>query len=178
MELDFSSGKIIVTDPCYSLDVTCTKVLNVKKGEWMFDAYNENMGDWGCRNKNLVIKHFDCPYIACEELVGLIGVDSGQAGFFDYEYYKKYHKNFYVDEDEEDNNWYERVCEITLNDPNYGMIDNMGCVSESGYGDGMYEVYAGRDENGEIVEVMIVFISEEEEYEDEDNYEDEEYIED
>jgi len=38
-EFNIESGKVVVSDPCYDLDVTCLKVLeNVKKGKWIAEA--------------------------------------------------------------------------------------------------------------------------------------------
>lgn len=54
-----------------------------------------------------------------------VGVDSGQAGIFDYEYYKKYHSDD-NEAEQVDNDWYWRVCEITesrIKNPNYEEFD-------------------------------------------------------
>lgn len=174
-KINFNSGKIMVSDPCYSLSTWCNNILDIKKGEYVMSVESKNEGDWGCRNSVLQINHIDYMSVEPNEYICCVGVDSGQCGFFDYEYYAKYHKKDFVDEDVEDNAWYHRVCELTLNNPNYGIIDNMGCVSESGYGDGGYNVYVGCNENGEYVAVKIVFI--EEDYDDEEDEDDGEWTE-
>ena len=97
----FSLGnKVMVSDPCYSTDTWCQGVLeNVRKGFW--DAYIKmcDKGPWGIRVAELIVINLDYN----DEYTGLesedinelqnfeVGVDSGTAGIFDYEYYCKYH---------------------------------------------------------------------------------------
>ena len=177
-KINFNSGKIMVSDPCYAMGfVDCTRVLNIKKGDYIMSANTENETSWGYRIKELIIKHIDYQSVEPTEFDSSVCVDSGQCGFFDYEYYKKYHKKDFVDEDEEDNAWYHRVCDITLNDPMYGIIDNMGCVSESGYGDGRYGVYVAYNSEMEIVAVKIVFIEDDYDEEDDEDEDDGEWTE-
>jgi hypothetical protein len=101
-----------------------------------------------------------------------IGVDSGQAGFFDAE--------FYIGGD--DQKFYDQVCDLTLNGDNAGVIA-FGAVSSSGWGDGCYELQTIRHD-GEVVAARIVFMEDtpaEDEYneeDDEDNEEEEEVTED
>lgn len=160
--INFAKGKIVVTDPCYDLGIWCQKELNVKKGKYMMYVETSDEGAWGKRNAMIQVTHIDFPYVVCDELVGNIGVDSGQAGMFDYDYYAKFHKGEYVDDTEEGKKWYDRVCKITCNNNCCGTIGGKGCVSESGFGDGMYEVYV-KYVDDEIVAVRIIFIEDEEE---------------
>ena len=93
----FSLGnKVMVSDPCYGTDAWCKGVLeNVRKGFW--DAYIKitDKGNWGNRVAELVVINLDYN----DEYAGLtskdidehqsfeVGVDSGTAGIFDYDYY-------------------------------------------------------------------------------------------
>lgn len=165
--INFTNGKVRVTDPCYDLNVWCATTLDMLKGKYVMNTEVRDEGDWGKRIGYIKINHIDYKDIEPSCFECTVGVDSGQCGFFDYDYYAKYHKSHFVDDNEEDNDWYKRVCKITLDEPNYGIIDNMGCVSESGFGDGMYEVYVGYNDKDEIVSAMIVFIYDENEEDDE-----------
>ena len=50
-----------------------------------------------------------------------VGVDSGQAGIFNKDYYEKNKPN---------EDWYEKICEIT-DENHFDVIDNEGVVSRS-----------------------------------------------
>mgnify|MGYP003297398165 CR=1 FL=1 len=54
--------------------------------------------------------------------------------------------------------FYHKVCELTLSDARGGTVDDCGVVSESGYGDGVYVCHVKRESNGYIVEAKIIFI--------------------
>lgn len=100
-----------------------------------------------------------------------VGVDSGQAGFFDVFKYAS------AVSDKEDNSapraerggkfeaFYDAVCNLTLDDKSFGVVE-FGCVSSSGYGDGGYNCYFRRNSLGEVIEALIAFIEDEEESED------------
>ena len=96
-----------------------------------------------------------------------VGVDSGQAGFFDVAEYAK------ALEDRTDGSradkanskfeaFYDSVCNLTLDDKSFGVVP-FGCVSSSGYGDGGYNCYVRRNDHGQAIEAIIVFIDEPEE---------------
>ena len=86
------------------------------------------------------------------QLIGHCGVDSGQILLIDPCY-------VYKDEFDPDNPTggdYDQCCRITLSDDGAGQTD-LGVVTSSGYGDGVYPVYATKDANGRIVSVTIEF---------------------
>lgn len=161
--------KVYATDPCYSTDVWCMSLIDIKKGKYHCFATQSDEGTWGKRISELTIVNEkyknNIDNLMWEMTDFSIGVDSGQAGFFDKEYYEKYHKGYDVDDNAEDSEWYNRVCDITLNGDWSGTIDDKGVVSSSGYGDGGYDVFAVYDEDGNIVALKIAFISD---WEDED----------
>lgn len=167
----FSLGnKVMVSDPCYGTDTWCQGVLeNVRKGFW--DAYIKmcDKGPWGIRVAELIVINLDYndeyAGLTSEDISELqefeVGVDSGTAGIFDYEYYCKCHTDKDVDED-----WYE--TQITdqffpgVNESDWEksiFTEFNGVVSSSGYGDGCYDCYVARNEEGEIVGIKIVYIS-------------------
>ena len=93
----FSLGnKVMVSDPCYGTDTWCQGVLeNVREGFW--DAYIKitDEGNWGKRVAELVAINLDYndeyDGLTSEDINELqefeVGVDSGTAGIFDYDYY-------------------------------------------------------------------------------------------
>ena len=88
------NDKVMVSDPCYGLNTWCQGVLeNVLPGQYDCNVEYSDEGDWGTRVSAIEVTHVD--YDRCtldEELEKFeVGVDSGQAGIFDYEYYAKYH---------------------------------------------------------------------------------------
>ena len=163
--------KVMVSDPCYGLNTWCQGVLeNVLPG--IYDCYVEysDEGVWGVRSASIEVIHQDCenPQFEAEDFE--VGVDSGQAGIFDYDHYARYHSDR-LESEHVDDDWYEKVCGITLSKEQAGIVDGVGFVSSSGYGDGGYVCRTAKDENGRIVAIRVDFIEENEDEE----YEDEEY---
>lgn len=218
-----SSNQLRVTDPCYTKGTWCAGVLeNVLPGKWIAEkvvASNEETGGWGDRIAELCIWHGD--YIGkvdAHELTKIdVGVDSGQAGFFDESQYPEGETGEYGDLD----TFYGKVCDGTKgeyhtteekvyddafleeysaalkespqwkadpskweqkledmrtkvryrSEPDYLGIANVGfgVATHSGYGDGGYDCFVGRNEDGEIVAARIVFISDEEEDENDED---------
>lgn len=159
--------KVMVSDPCYKLNTWCQGVLeNVKSGIW--EAYLKMIDTeiWGIRVAELITISSE----HCEDYLAImdehqefeVGVDSGCAGIFDYEYYCKCHTD-------EDNNedWYEKQImqqffpgdESTWQKSVF--TESNGVVSNAGYGDGGYDCYVARNNEGEIIGIRIVYISEE-----------------
>jgi hypothetical protein len=174
----FSLGtKVMVSDPCYKLNTWCQGVLeNVKSGIW--DAYIKmiDTGMWGVRVAELIAVNSEhCkehPVIMYEQQEFEVGVDSGTAGIFDYDYYAKYHT-----EDETDERWYStRIFDqfFPTHDSsgweNSIFTDSEGVASSSGYGDGGYDCYVARNyEDKKIIGIKIVYIIKEETSEENDD---------
>lgn len=112
------------------------------------------------------INFFDINNYSLEDMD--IGVDSGQAGFFDYEEYRKAHE----DDDQHERKYksykgfYKEVSDLTLSRDSFGAID-FGAVASSGYGDGCYPCLTKRDEEGKLIAACILFIYDDEEEDDE-----------
>jgi len=146
----YLDGKVDITDPCYDKGVWCRTTEDCQRGEYTGYAVISDEGEWGKRVASLAIykddEHYD---IDDMEWIGDIGVDAGLAGFFNNkpDYPGDKWKEFLVDagvfktEDEYD---YDKK----YYDIGYGLF------SDSGYGDGCYEVYATIDRDA----FMIVFI--------------------
>lgn len=100
--------KVVISDPCYDLDVWCNGVLaNVKPGTWHTKAENANINGWGDRCSALIAWHesVDEPNNKDFEETNIdVGVDSGQAGIFDYKHFE------YIKGDENrDEQWYDSI---------------------------------------------------------------------
>lgn len=170
------SGGVVCSDPCYASGTWCADRQNALNG--VYNVYIVKYDDdiWGSRNSLLEIIHtnFDkkdkSMHLLWEDGGVSVGVDSGTFGFFDREYYDKYHKgdNENVDSDDA---WYDKyICGY---DGNERLIENLGVWSQSGFGDGSYWlefIYHPTDDC--IVGARAVFIDDEtawEEYEKGDN---------
>ena len=148
------TDKIIVADPCYDYGKLGTLILdNVLSGKYIATAEVE---------KNLVaslhIYHYNFKNDILEsENVGYIAVDSGQAGFFDLDFFRKNEGGEVGDL----NSFYGLACAITLSPKQAGVIKKRGVVSSSGFGDGCYNVFVCKNEVGKIVAASLFFIEEE-----------------
>jgi len=175
-KFEIVSGKMIVTDPCYTIPTWCQVILNnVKNGIWIASVDVKDCGNWGDRVHSLRAIHIDTFNIhknnldnlfhSSSEINGTLGVDSGQLGFFDLDNYRKDEmvkdlpKTDY-DISEGGDSWYNAICKITLSDEQWGVIDN-GVATSSGYGDGSYRANIV-EENNEIVAIEVIFIDENE----------------
>jgi hypothetical protein len=140
------SGKLIVTDPYYKVDEEAELqivLLNVKNGNWTASiSYTPDEVV-----KNLFVfygeKKPSGKWHVCDKQ---IGVDSAQAGIFDF-------KTFGRDEA-------IQFDEVVASDAQGGVVSD-GAVSMSGYGDGMYEVKVKYNISKKVVGVMIDFVDEE-----------------
>jgi len=189
-KFEITSGKMVLSDPCYKIPTWCQGVVDrVKNGTWVTEVNKTDQGGWGERVSYLVAFNEQAlkenPALK-ETLVNgwgkqlpfNFGVDSGQFGFFDNEHYQndksamdltKYDFGDTYDQESGDS-WYRAVSNLTLADEQWGVLP-FGVVSSSGFGDGSYSVFAVVNEYDEYVGFMAVFIDENED--DEDDYEDE-----
>ncbi len=160
--------RVRVSDPCYGTGVWCSGVVdNVKEGTYNVDVEISDEGMWGKRVKSLTAIHLEYDgHTIIQKAPFEVGVDSGQAGIYDEDYYNQYHTEQDVNDD-----WYEEICDLT--NP-FGTKDGKCVVSSSGYGDGGYDCYLLRDKNNEAVGFQIVFIEGEDEEDGYDDYYDEE----
>lgn len=173
--VDFTSGEVVVSDPCYKLGTWCQHVLgNVKPGKWIATKKLSHEGEWGVRISQLEAFIDEEPQQKDFQLVegADIGVDSGQAGFFEKTGYnntsliKKSDSQTHSliqpkDTDPEDKQqqdiFYSVACNLTLSPEQSGVFPG-GVVSSSGYGDGRYNLYVRRDAHDNITAMRIVFI--------------------
>ena len=169
-------NRVVVSDPCYKRGTWCQGIVeNPKKGTWEGSVTKFDDGEWGTRITQLICCHEDFSPLAISPLSILpfehwqklpfdVGVDSGQAGVFDDEYYQndesvkdctRKSENVVC----EDEPWYSICCDRTLGKEGFGTVPH-GFVSTSGYGDGVYTAYCLKKDD-EVIAVKIVFISDE-----------------
>ena len=156
--------KVMVSDPCCEMGTWCQDTIdNMLKGIYKCDL---EMCDtvWGHRVSAIQVTHVDYmnKFLAYKCHSCYIGVDSGQAGIFDYEYYEKYHNG------NTDDDWYGTVCDKTISMYNGtefldgNTVDGLGFVSSSGYGDGCYDCWVA-ERDGKVVAIRVEYITEDDE---------------
>jgi len=77
-KINFANGKVMVSDPCYSLSTWCTKVVDVKKGDYIMSTSIRDEGDWGKRIGYLMVNHIDYQDVLPDDFIGNVGVDSNE----------------------------------------------------------------------------------------------------
>ena len=180
------SGKMVLSDPCYELGTWCQGIAeNVKNGTWVGVLEQSDEGAWGVRNSILISMNVEAmeknPRLEMElmssgDLINWGGVDSGQFGHFDYDNYRKDENAIDLPkvwedewESQEGDKFYRACCYQTLEtEDSFGVVP-FGVLSSSGYGDGSYPTYSIKDENGEYVGFITIFIGDEDDDEDNDD---------
>lgn len=120
-----SVGEIIlgkqvrISDPCYDMKTWCAGTLeNVLQGKYKCFSQKVDTRDWGIRVASIEVRHENYLNIEPTELQQIdVGVDSGQAGIYDLDYFIANKK----DKHREDK-WYHRVCDKTggyFDNPDY-----------------------------------------------------------
>ena len=160
---------VVVSDPCYTIPTWCQiKLSGVLPGEYIPMAHKTSKtGGWGTRIAVLQVVHQD--YIndplSWRGCPGEVGVDSGQAGIFSLDSYRNDvlaesitipNSKFQISRDGEGDVWYEKMCNFTLSDQQWGQYDN-GVVSCSGIGDGGYRCLIAKHK-GKIVGIAIDYL--------------------
>ena len=147
-------SEVQVTDPCYTPVEWCSHLIkNALPGVWVCRARIKDCGGWGERVAALEVRHEDYKKVAINEYEsGTLCVDSGQLGFFDADYYE----NHYQDANWDDmTSWYRRVCDLTCSDEQCGVVDNLGVVASSGYGDGCYDCLVAHNAEDAVLAVVL-----------------------
>jgi len=192
---EVESGVVMISDPCYEDGTWCQiKLDGVKPGTWSATRAEGNRCLIACHG-GLSFR----PEDFTDELEGEVGVDSGQAGVFEYDHYRD--ESLATDEVlggkriTGDHRWYDMVCNVTLDGydeyceecnrahvegrrptmecPPYAGVIPYGFVSSTAHGDGGYRAFVIRDRNGLVVGILIDFDNIKDD-EDDGYYEDEE----
>jgi hypothetical protein len=154
-----TDGSLFISDPCYSKDIWCVgNIPDVVNGTWnAFAVTGQTNNGWGNRVWELIALKEGNFVPQFKELTKInVGVDAGMAGIYNETSFKGGNST-----DEESILWYDKCCEI-CHEKQAGIIDG-GCVSSSGFGDGLYSCFVDRNEKQQVIGVKIVFISKKEE---------------
>ncbi len=166
---EIKSGSVYVTDPCYEPGTWCQGLVkNVLCGKWKASVIIENTSlGWGNRVHELNVVHeaYEDIEIFMDKQTFVVGVDAGVAGFFDSDKWVGRSS----DEDE-----YSRLCEMTHDLEQAGCTD-YGVISSSGFGDGAYDCFVGKNKEGKVVCMSIIFISDEDEWNGDNEEEEEDF---
>ena len=142
MRLD---NRVDITDPCYDKEVWCRITTECEPGEYTGYVIISDEGEFGKRVASIgIYKDDEVKDLDSMECIGDIGVDAGLAGFFNDK------------PDFPDNEWMEFLRKsgvYNADDKNYYDC-GYGLFSQSGYGDGAYDVYATPERDA----FVIVFI--------------------
>lgn len=154
--------KLVVTDPCYCLDALYQVTIeNMEPGryECFLDTINANLGIY---NSCIMLFHENYDpsrYYPGELESNLIAVDSGQAGFFDYNYYEEHRGTEEIENNEPSGIFYDKCCDITIyHKDRAGIFDDKCFVSSSGFGDGFYRLYSSKNKFGKVIALRLEFI--------------------
>lgn len=148
-----SSERLRVTDPCYSVTTWCSGSLPVKPGTYTAAVKRHAFkGDNGFKRITELLTWHESSNQEQAALTSLdsgihVGVDSGQAGFFDAERYPS--------DGSDDEAFYNLCGDHTLGFRSAGVID-FGAVASSGFGDGGYQCFV--DSKEVATAARIVFI--------------------
>lgn len=160
-DFNVESGKLVVSDPCYTPGTWCAGVLsNVKNGLWHAAIRLNDEGSWGDRVAELYVSLDKTNNDAWHLAPFTVGVDAGQVCIVDDKHFAG-GEGEYHDRD----SFYGDACHMSME----GSADELGAGilksghgvnSSSGYGDGSYECFYGTNDKGEITSVRVVFIPE------------------
>lgn len=169
------SNEVMVSDPCYVVPTWCQhKLTNVLPGEYNCQVVKFDDRYWGNRCSFIIAVHKDYnteDKLNWRKVNADIGVDSGQAGIFSMETYRKdevfvtgqsnFSKTYGTStrgKDDGGEEWYGHMCDMTLEGEGWGAYPN-GIVSRSGIGDGSYELRVAKHK-GKIVGMVLDFFME------------------
>ena len=167
-----TSGQVVISDPGFKFS-TINKpsilgnwIYTVKNGDWY--GYTQN---WITKERPniVVVSHKDYKYederLVYREVAGShedsengngeLGVDSAMISIVDTSKYPRGELFGDNENDKEYTNWYEKLCDLNIDDKAFS-IDG-GYVFLSGYGDGHYPYEIGID-NDKVVQFVIYLI--------------------
>lgn len=157
-KVNFTKGHVTITDPGYDKYIGCkADINNVFKGEWEASVEVKNCGSyWGNRVTRLILRVPGQKIVKLTKLPDDIGVDSATCGVFE-------------DKPDYSGGGWPVVCdEIDIEHNDYGLASTSnafrcnGVWSVSGYGDGGYTAVVGTNENAEVVQIVVEYLTDEE----------------
>ncbi|MDO4564471.1 MAG: hypothetical protein Q4C04_02510 [Clostridia bacterium] len=138
-----------IGDPCFDLDVWCAGQVCLRRGKYeCFIGYTPDRK--GVRALGMQLQ--GSSQLPTQTAPFVIGVDSGQCGFYDLQYYCRMRQN------ENYPSWYSRVIELTQEPERMGgILDGCALVSRSGGGDGTASFRYAADEFGCCTALLLEF---------------------
>lgn len=168
---EIKTPEVIVTDPCYDTTGMGTYSLflkNAKLGTWFAHVNKADIRGQG--PSSIVAVHKD--HMSGKKMWHVasydIGVDSGQAGIFEFDNYRKdglvadtprfvAEYGYKPDPTEPGDLWYAMCCDKSLyEDINAGVVPG-GAVSSTKYGDGCYTCEIAEDADLNVIGIRIKF---------------------
>lgn len=151
--------QVMVSDPCYDSDsFSSTIISSLVCGKYKCIVGTADIEGWGNRVVKLIIVHEDK---TLQDLInpihhGVVGVDSGTMCISDIVYYDRYHTGEKKNANRE-LRWYDKWVSNMLG--HYRTVYNKCVISQSGIGDGSYNVNRYENEYYEVFGVEVVFIN-------------------
>lgn len=153
---EVTSNKIFVGDPCYGptgdSDNELTNSISVDNGTWFYtiNSVNNTIHD-------IYLGHIDSDDedLEFDFAENDLGVDAGLMSLFDSEYYSACYSRW-----ENHTSWCAEVVDPFCRTKRGFIQYPQGVICSSGYGDGIYLCQIGRDKNGNIKAIGIVFVME------------------
>lgn len=173
-DFELTTPVMRVSDPCYSRDVWCCGTIdNCQVGTWESAILKSDDPECDHRVSALIVRVKNrkapkftainramCNGTGTWKKCGFeVGVDSGQAGFFDEAHYQDEDciAKLGVTDRKYDDLWYTYCCNLTLSEMSAGILP-YGTVSTSGFGDGGYDCIIHHDAAGKVDFAFIIFL--------------------
>ena len=158
---------IVIGDPCYNGNDIVSHGISMAGKEMQSGIYDcyvgwVNEGDcWGNRVAFMeIVRDGERFKLSYGEFLGSCSVDSGTLMISDRTAWEKNHK-----EDSINDEWYDKniVAQCNKDEDVYIFDDGNSFLSESGLGDGCYDVFGDSDKDGKLIRMMAEFILPDEE---------------
>jgi hypothetical protein len=140
--------------------------LHAKKTREHMDAYKGRVAYLHIRHDNAQ-SHFDHAAEFDSTWVDSdidVGVDSSQAGFFDFALFDQMCGSPPLKD-----KFYDEVCALTCDTEGQWGVHPVGTVSSTGWGDGSYNCLVRRDEELKAIEAIIIYMMDHDEEDDSDD---------
>ena len=172
---------LLLTDPCYDKGTRCTEKVELPHGT--YSCFSEEKDGRVSQIFIVLDEDLDVSELRAGEANGELGVDSGQLGIFNISKYREsvskevfedstkgdfpYEdwKRTYDENESDEAKFYKCCCNHTLSKQKCGVIEGVGFVSSSGYGDGCYQFrILAHPTQDRVVGLVVDFISDDEEF--------------
>ena len=152
---------VFISDPSYSPDTWRTgETDKMIPGEYVCYAQFSDEKEWGIRVSAIkaVRKGYESRKAATAEYMDNIGVDTGQCGFYDRDYFLNVNRDRWGFDIWKE--WYSKVRSAAYHKDggfDAGIIDDRCFVSASGSGNGSYSCRLKKDEDGNVFELCLKY---------------------